>query len=81
VNLRKGGLSSVSISNYIWAMNAYWRWGDTRLKIAYLKEEEKIFATLTAEQIRRLVSFTPKGNNGYAPIRLVADSGWELLDH
>ncbi|MGA2714420.1 MAG: hypothetical protein ABSG41_15030 [Bryobacteraceae bacterium] len=63
VNLGKAGLSPVSINTYICALNAYWRWAGTGLKVAYLKEEQKVLATLTPEQIKRLVSFKPKGIN------------------
>jgi hypothetical protein len=42
-------------------MNAYWKWAETGLKVAYLKEEEKVLATLNLDQIKRIIAFRPKG--------------------
>jgi hypothetical protein len=33
-------------------MNAYWKWAETGLKVAHLKEEEKVLATLNLDQIK-----------------------------
>jgi hypothetical protein len=55
------GLPPFRSTRYICAMNAYWRWAGTGSKVAYLKEEQKVLATLTPEQIRQLASFKPKG--------------------
>jgi site-specific recombinase XerD len=44
-------------------MNAYFKWAGVDLKIGYLKEEQKILATLSADAIRRLMSYRPRGTN------------------
>jgi site-specific recombinase XerD len=83
VNLRQAGLSPVSINTYICAMNAYWRWAETGLKVAYLKEEQKVLATLTPEHIRRLVSFKPRGVNqirAHCVAMLILDGGYRISE-
>jgi integrase/recombinase XerD len=83
VNLRNAGLSAISINTYICAMNAYWRWAGTGLKVAYLKEEQKVLATLTPEQIRRLASFKPKGINQirtHTAALLILDGGYRISE-
>jgi len=34
VNLQQAGVSAISINTYICAMNAYWKWAGTGLKVA-----------------------------------------------
>ncbi len=64
INLREAGLSAISINTYICAMNAYW--AGTGLKVAYLKEEQKVPDTSSPEQVRRLVTFRPSGRKPQA---------------
>ena len=83
VKLRQAGLSPVSVNTYICAMNAYWRWAGTDLNVAYLKEEEKILATLPPEQIKRLVQFRPKGINQsrtHTAALLILDGGYRISE-
>jgi integrase/recombinase XerD len=83
VNLRKAGLSAISINTYICAMNAYWKWLGTGLKVDYLKEEEKVIATLTPEQVRRLAAFKPKGLNQtrtHTAALLILDGGYRITE-
>jgi integrase len=59
VNMHEAGVSVVSINTYICGMNAYWKWSGEKTKLRYLKEEQKILATLTKEGLARLVNFKP----------------------
>jgi len=81
VNLRQSGLSATSVNTYICAMNAYWKWAGTGLKVDYLKEEQKILATLTPEQIKRVASLKPKGINQtrtHTAALLILDGGYRI---
>ena len=55
INLRQAGLSAISVNTYICAMNAYWKWLGNGWHLDYLKEEQKILATFSAEQISRII--------------------------
>jgi integrase/recombinase XerD len=83
VNLRQSGLSAVSVNTYICAMNAYWKWAGTGLKVEYLKEEQKVIATLTPEQMKRLIAFKPKGINQtrtHTAALLILDGGYRISE-
>ena len=83
VNLRRSGLSAISINTYICAMNAYWKWAGAGLKVEYLKEEQKILATLTPEQMKRLIAFKPKGANqtrAHTVAMLILDGGYRISE-
>lgn len=83
VNLRQAGLSAVSINTYICAMNAYWKWAETGLKVEYLKEEQKILATFSPEQIKRLIAFKPRGVNQtrtHTAAMLILDGGYRVSE-
>ncbi len=60
--------SAISVNTYLRCINAYFRWLHEEHKaelarIPRLKEEQKILATLSSEQVQRLVHFEPKGRN------------------
>jgi integrase/recombinase XerD len=58
--MKAAGPSNISINTYICAMRAFFRWAEPeRPKIAYLKEERKILATLTVKDIGALLAFNP----------------------
>src|ERR1700674_5571381 len=65
--LRNAGVSATSVNTYLRTVNAYFRWMHTGghvselLRIPKLKEEEKVLATLTQEQMERLIRFKPRG--------------------
>jgi site-specific recombinase XerD len=66
--LRQRGVSAISVNTYLRCINAYFRWlhtehGQELVKIPRLKEEQKVLATLTPEQVKRLLEFKPKGKN------------------
>jgi len=63
VNMRQAGISPVSCNTYICALNAYWKWAGESHHLKYLKEEEKVLATLSADQVQRIIRFKPKGCN------------------
>lgn len=83
INLRNAGISPVSVNTYICAMNAYWKWAGEDRHLNYLKEEQKILATFSAEQIHRLIHWKPVGRNqARAHIIAVAalDSGLRISE-
>jgi len=60
--LRHRGVSAISVNTYLRCIKAYFRWlhtehGQELVKIAKLKEDQKVIATLTPEQVRRLLEF------------------------
>jgi integrase/recombinase XerD len=71
--LKDRGASHITINSYLRAANAYFHWRDgkgekcspqcTHIHIPRLKEEQKILATLSPEQIKRLVQFKPVKRN------------------
>jgi len=61
VNMRQAGISPVSCNTFICALNAYWKWAGEPHHLKYLKEEDKTLATLSAEQLQRIIRFKPKG--------------------
>jgi integrase len=63
INMREAGISAISINTYICALNCYWKWAGSDWHLNYLKEEQKVLATLNGEQVRRLVAYKPKGKN------------------
>jgi site-specific recombinase XerD len=56
INMREAGIKVVSINTYICGMNAYWKWAGEKTKLRYLKEEQRILATLTLADVQALVS-------------------------
>ena len=63
VELRSRGVSAISVNSWLRCINAYLNWTSAGIKIPRLKEEQKILATLTPEQMNRLLAFKPKGVN------------------
>jgi integrase/recombinase XerD len=83
ITLQQSGVSAISINTYICAMNAYWKWANVPLKVAYLKEEEKILATLTPDHIQRLIRFKPTGINqtrAHTIALLILDGGYRISE-
>jgi len=57
--LRQREVSAISVNTYLRCVNAYFRWmhaehGADLLRIPRLQTEQKIVATLSAEQIKRI---------------------------
>jgi integrase/recombinase XerD len=63
INLRQSGVSAISVNTYICAMNTYWKWAKEGKHLDYLKEEQKILATLSESHIRGLIAYRPRGTN------------------
>src|ERR1017187_6665313 len=61
--LRERGVSSITVNSYLRCINAFWKWQGKDWKIRRLKEEQKILATFSAEQVQTLLKFRPKGTN------------------
>jgi integrase/recombinase XerD len=96
--LMRRGVKPVSINTYLRAVNAYFRWRHIEhaanlLRIPRLKEEQKVLATLSSEQVQRIIHFKPKGTNlsrAHLLALLLLDTGlrfaealnlrWEAID-
>lgn len=91
--LRDKGVKPISINSYLCGFNAYLHWklgtGEKcspqcgHLRIPRLKEEQKIIATLTPEQMARLISFKPKGVNEtrtHMAALLILDGGYRISE-
>jgi integrase/recombinase XerD len=61
--LRERGVQAVSVNSWLRVINAYWKWNGQDIKIPRLKEEQKILATFSTEQVKSLLTFRPKGTN------------------
>jgi integrase/recombinase XerD len=65
--------SNTSINTYLRCINAFLHWRDghgdkcspqcTHTHVPRLKEEQKVLATLSPEQVKRIIHFKPKGRN------------------
>src|SRR6266851_4495500 len=61
VRMRDKGMRPASVNSGICAVNAYLRWAGSPLKIPKLKTPQLIPATFTAEDIKKLAKWKPKG--------------------
>jgi site-specific recombinase XerD len=61
VELRQRGLKPVSINTYMRCVRAYFEWLGTPLKVTALREEQKIIAAFSADQVSRLIRWKPAG--------------------
>lgn len=67
--LASGTTSPTSVHTYLRGFRAYVNWLHQEgflpdvFKVQLLKAEEKVIATLTAEQVTRILRYTPKGVN------------------
>ena len=86
--LKQRGLSHVSINSHLRCINAYLNWlhtehGEPLLKIPRLKEQQKVLATFSAEQIGRIVKGKPSGRNE-TRVRMIAltaiDTGMRIQE-
>src|ERR1019366_8538826 len=64
--LRQRGISPISINTYLRCINTYRRWlhvehGLDLIKIPKLKEDQKVLATFSPEQVKALLGIKPKG--------------------
>jgi integrase/recombinase XerD len=59
VELRKRAVKPITVNSYLRVLNAFFKWSKQDIRIPKLKEEQKILATFSAEQIRRLVQWKP----------------------
>ena len=64
--MKAAGLSNASVNTHICAMRAYFKWAEPeRPRIAYLKEEQKILATFSADSVRAVINW--KAVKGHEP--------------
>ena len=85
--MRTQGVSPITVNTYSRAINAFLRWlhekghSPVLVQVPRLKEEQKVMATLTGDQIRRLVEYKPKGLNStraWTLAMLALDTGLRL---
>jgi integrase/recombinase XerD len=90
--------SAISVNTYLRCLNAYFHWRHAEhqaelIRIPRLKEEQKVLATLTSDDVTRLIQFRPKGKNlnrAHTLALLLLDTGlrvsealnlaWERVD-
>jgi site-specific recombinase XerD len=83
VELRSRGISAISVNSWVRCINAFLAWNHAGFKIPKLKEEQKVIATLTPEQMRRLIQFKPKGKNhtrAHSAALLILDGGYRISE-
>jgi site-specific recombinase XerD len=88
VHLRERGVSPISINSYLRCINAYFMWlhtehGRPLVKLAKLKEEQKVIATLTTEQRSRLIGFKPHGAyqaRTHTAMLMMLDGGFRISE-
>jgi site-specific recombinase XerD len=86
VQLRTRGISSISVNSWLRCINAFLNWNQAGFKIPKLKEEQKVIATVSLQQIPRLIAFKPRGINEtrtHTAALLILDGGYrisEILD-
>jgi integrase/recombinase XerD len=87
--LLSDGVSPISVNTYLRAFKAYLRWLQTEgylreaFKVQFLKTEAKVLATLSADQIKRLLEFRPRGINytrTHTAAMLMLDGGYRISE-
>jgi integrase/recombinase XerD len=61
IRMREKGLKASGCNSAFRAINAYLKWSGSTLKVRPLKEPQFIPPTFTEAQVRKLVSWKPKG--------------------
>jgi integrase/recombinase XerD len=83
------GVSPVSVNTYLRGFKAYVRWLHAEgclkepLPIRFLKTEQKVLATLTPDQVKRIIQYTPEGvydRRIHTFVLLVLDTGLRLTE-
>lgn len=67
MRMRDKGLRATSCNCHIRAVNSYLTWAQIPLKVPRLKEEQRILPVFSPEQIKKLVTWKPRG---FCPSRL-----------
>lgn len=60
IELRQRGVSAISVNSWIRSVNAFLLWSGAGFKLPRLKEETKILATFSQDQVTRLLAYKPK---------------------
>jgi site-specific recombinase XerD len=83
------GVSPTSVNTYLRGLKAYVRWlheeGHLKevLRVQFLKTEEKVLETLSVDQIKRIVTHRPTGQNecrAHAVGLLILDTGLRIKE-
>jgi site-specific recombinase XerD len=83
VQLRTRGISPTSVNSWLRCINAFLNWNRAGFKIPKLKEAQKVIATLSPEQLARLIAFKPKGINQtrtHTAAMLILDGGYRISE-
>ena len=76
-------MSAISVNCYLRHMRAFWKWAKLEVKIPRLKEEQKILATFSREQVAKLVHWKPVGRNqirAHAIALVALDTGMRISE-
>lgn len=63
LRMREKGLKATGCNSMLRAINAYLRWSGSPLKVPPLREPQEVLPTFTAQQIKMLVAWKPKGKH------------------
>ncbi len=87
--MRDRGVKPVSVNTYLRCLNAYFMWlhkehGKERVRIPKLKEEQTVLATLTSNDVTRIISFKAASGANQRRAHLVAltilDTGMRISE-
>jgi site-specific recombinase XerD len=86
--LIRRGIKPVSVNTWLRVLNAYYNWlhvehSHERIRLPRLKEEQRILAAFSTDQINRLASFKPKGltqSRIHTAALLMLDSGMRISE-
>jgi integrase/recombinase XerD len=85
VELRKRNVSAITINSYLRCVNAYFQWlhvehGREAVRIPKLREEQKVLATLSPEQVRRIVQAKPTNAQTHTACLVMLDTGLRMSE-
>ncbi len=61
MRMREKGLKATGCNSAIQAINVYLKWSGSALRVAKLKEPQRILPTFTLPQVSQLIHWKPKG--------------------
>ena len=83
MELRQRGVSASSVNTWCRCINAYLKWNNAGFKLPRLKEEQKILATFSPDQVKRIIHWKPVGRNltrAHAACLVILDSGLRISE-